>query len=281
VREKLKVRVILYSILGAGLLYLLFAAVIFAFQSRLIYFPAKELDASPHDLGLRYEAITVTASDGVELFGWFVPAQEERAVVLYCHGNAGNISSRLWTIQLYNKLHLSTFIFDYRGFGHSGGSPSEEGTHADALAAWKYLVDVRKIPPERIVVAGESLGGAVAARLAAECRPGALILSSTFTSLQEVASELYPFLPIKWMLRFRYPTSAYLRSVKCPVLIVHSREDELIPYSHGRDLYAQAPAPKELLEIKGGHNTNGVVSADACMVGIGEFVAKYLPQGSQ
>jgi fermentation-respiration switch protein FrsA (DUF1100 family) len=179
-------------------------------------------------------------------------------------------------MKLFNRLRLSAFIFDYRGYGYSRGSPSEEGTYKDAEAAWNYLVKEKHVPPNRIVIVGESLGGAIAARLAGRRESSALILESTFTSLPEVASESYPFLPMKLLLRMRYAASDYLADVKCPVLIVHSCDDEMVPYSHGCALYDKARGPKDFLEIRGDHETGPVTSADSYMKGIDAFITRCM-----
>lgn len=255
--------------------YLCLLVAIHFFQERLVYLPDKDLLSTPHEIGLKFEAISFHSLDGIQLYGWFIPSGEERAVILFCHGNSGNISHRLGIMKLYNRLHLSTFIFDYRGFGYSKGTPSEEGTYKDAEAAWNFLVNERKVAANRIIIVGESLGGAVAARLASRKRPAALILESAFTSLPEVASQIYPFLPMGLLLRFKYAASDYLGNVKCPVLVVHSCDDRKVPYSQGCLLYDRAQGAKEFLEIRGDHETGPVTSADSYMKGIDAFITRY------
>ena len=146
--------------------YVGFSLLVGLFQSKLVYHPLSTIEATPTDAGLEYRDVSITTSDGVELHAWFCPAPEERGVVLFCHGNGGNISGRLGSLVILHKLGLSTLIFDYRGYGRSEGSPSEEGTYLDADAAWCHLTEEMKIGPGRIIVFGRSLGGAVAAKLA-------------------------------------------------------------------------------------------------------------------
>ena len=147
-------------------LYVTLVTLLWAFQSRLIYFPVRRMSASPTDIELSYETVEFATADGVDLFGWFVPAERPRGVILFCHGNAGNISHRLESIQVFHRLGFSTFIFDYRGYGRSEGSPSENGTYLDAKAALQYLVDRPGIGPQQIVYFGKSLGSPVAVDLA-------------------------------------------------------------------------------------------------------------------
>lgn len=268
-----KVMTALLVILG---LYVAFVAIVFIFQSHLVFFPQRRIHSTPHEIGLAYDAIDFVARDGVRLSGWFITAKKPGAVVLFCHGNAGNISDRLQLIKLLHKLDLSTFIFDYRGYGQSEGSPSEQGTYLDAEAAWDYLTLERGVPQESIIVFGMSLGGAVAAQLAQDHKPAALIIESAFTSLPDMAAEHYPFLPARLLTRFRYPTLDYLRQVACPVLIVHSNEDEIVPYSQGCRLYEAANDPKDFLEIRGDHNTGALMSAETYMAGLNQFITKFI-----
>ena len=218
---------------------------VFLFQSRLVYFPqiGQELTVTPRDAGLEFEEVWLTTDDGVALHGWFVPARQPRSTVLLLHGNAGNISHRMEYLLMFYRLGYSTFIFDYRGYGKSGGSPSEEGTYRDAQAAWKYLTGIREADPRRIVLLGESLGGAVAAWLASRHKPGALVLASTFTSVPDMGAEVYPFLPVRLLSRYGYNAREYLRSVNSPVLVAHSRDDDIVPYRHGQALFAAAREP--------------------------------------
>ncbi len=257
--------------------YVGFAAVIFLFQSRFVYFPRRNVENTPEDIGLSYEEVFFQAADGVKLCGWFVPSKSARGTLLFCHGNAGNISHRLYSIHLFNQLHLSTFIFDYRGYGKSEGKPSEKGTYLDSEAAWQYLRQQRQVPAERIIVFGRSLGGAVAAHLASEQTPAALIIESAFTSIPDLGAKLYPFLPIRLLCRFDYNTLEYVQHAACPMLVVHSRNDEMIPFGHGRQLFEAAKEPKEFLELVGSHNDAAATSGEAYQESLQRFITRYLP----
>lgn len=249
---------------------------LYFYQGRLLYVPSGKLTATPSDIGLEYEEVTLTAKDGVRLHGWYVPCANPRAVVLYFHGNAGNISERLESLKIFHGLHLSTFILDYHGYGLSGGSPSEQGTYLDAQAAWEYLVGERRIAPEQILVFGRSLGGAVAAWLIAHHRPRAAIIESAFTSLPAVAAENYPLFPIRWLARYRYDTLENLRRADCPILIAHSRDDKLIPFHHATELYAAVPGRKGFLWFSGDHKDGFFTSGEGYVTGLDRFVTQVL-----
>lgn len=267
---------VVWIIVAIAGVYVLFAGFLFIFQSRYVYFPERVLIADPSSVGLHFESISFETEDGVKLSGWFIPRENSRGVVLFFHGNAGNISHRLDSIQMFHRLGLNVFIFDYRGYGQSEGRPTERGTYQDAEAAWQYLVKELKVGPQEIIVFGRSLGGAVASWLAQNQTPGALIVESTFTSLPDIGSTLYPYLPVRLLSRFKYNTMGYLARVDCPVLVVHSRDDEIMPFSHGKRLFEVAKEPKEFLEITGSHNEGFMTSGERYEKGLDSFISEYL-----
>lgn len=245
------------------------------FQSRYIYFPEREIYATPRAIGLEYKNVYFAAQDGIKLFGWLVPAEMPRGTVLFFHGNGGNISHRLESIKVFNQLGLNTFIFDYRGYGQSEGKTTEKGTYLDAQAAWRYLVEKENVDPATIIFFGRSLGGAIAAWLAQDHEPQSLILESVFTSVQDMAANLYPFLPVKLLSRFNYSTLDYLQRVTCPILVVHSPADEIIPFAQGRRLYEKAHEPKEFMELTGTHNEGFMNSVQKYRDGLDAFISPY------
>ncbi|MBU2536313.1 MAG: alpha/beta hydrolase [Chloroflexi bacterium] len=254
--------------------YLVFAGFLFIFQSHYIYYPERVLSVTPHSIGLQFESVSFETTDGVQLSGWFVPSKSARGVILFCHGNAGNISHRLDSIQIFHQLGLDVFIFDYRGYGQSEGKPTEQGTYKDAEAAWRYLIEERQVKPNEVIIFGRSLGGAVASWLAQSHTPGALILESTFTSLPDIAAGLYPYLPVRLLLRFEYNTAEYLGRVDCPVLIVHSRDDEIMPFDNGQKLFESAKEPKKFLETTGTHNNGFITSGKRYEDGLHTFISQ-------
>ncbi len=248
---------------------------VYLMQSRMLYYPnmpGRELTATPADIGLEYQDVSLITEDGIELYGWFIPGSEQRRTLLFFHGNAGNISHRLESIQLFHRLGLNVFIFDYRGFGRSAGSPTEQGTYMDAEAAWSYLTKTRALDASEIIVFGRSLGGAIATWLASRHSPAMLILESTFTSVPAMARRFYPFLPVGLLSRFQYDNLRLMKQLTCPVLIAHSRDDEIIPFEEGRMLFDTAPEPKRFLEMRGGHNDGFIVSGQGYVSGLQSFI---------
>ena len=251
---------------------------VYFFQSHLVFFPqtGREIIATPAQVGLPYEDIHLQTSDGISLHGWYIPALQSRGTVLFLHGNAGNISHRLDSVQMFHRLGYSTLIFDYRGYGNSGGAPTEQGTYQDAEAAWRYLTRPRHLPSCRIVVFGESLGGSVTAWLAARQKPAALVIASGFTSVPDLGQQLYPYLPVRWLASIRYDTRENLRNVAAPVLIAHSAEDEIVPFAHGRALFAAANPPKQFLELAGGHNDGFIYMRESWVRVLGDFLDEQM-----
>jgi len=244
--------------------------------SSVIYHPTRELEGSPEIVGLPFETVSFETADGVSLSAWWIPAESPRGILLFCHGNAGNRSHRLDSIRIFNRLGLSLFIFDYRGFGESGGRPTEEGLHRDAEGAWRHLVQAKGLDPGKMIVFGRSLGGAVAARLSRTHKPRALILESAFVSLREAARDSLPGFLVDLLVPDQYPTLRDLTAAACPVLIIHSRDDEIIPFRHAAALHAAAPEPKEFLEIRGSHNRGFLDSLPAYEAGLDSFLSRVL-----
>ena len=242
------------ALLIAG--YLAIAGLMYFAQDGLIYypnFPERTVRADPSAIGLEFEDLNLETEDGVRIHAWYVPADTPRGNVIFFHGNAGNIGDRLDTVRILNALGVNALIVEYRGYGRSTGQPGEAGTYLDARAAWEYMTQVRGAQPGEIVVFGRSLGSAVAAWLAAEYQPAGLILESGFTSVPDLGAELYPWLPVRLLSRYRYDTRAQLGRVDMPVLVAHSPQDEVIPYEHGRALFAAAPDSSSFLEMSGSH----------------------------
>lgn len=243
-----------------------------ALQAKLIYFPSRTLEFTPSDVGLKFEDVTLVTQDGVKISAWFVPRQDARATVLFFHGNAGNNGHRVPEIKVLHSLGLAVLMVDYRGYGKSEGSPSESGTYLDAIAAWEHLTQARGLPPQRIVIMGESIGGAVAIDLAHRQTPGALIVQSSFTRLSDIAALHYPLLPVRWMLRHRYDSIDKVGTVTCPKLFFHSTDDSLVPIGNGRALFNSATDPKRFVETPGDHNGGGFMYSHEYAVELQEFI---------
>jgi hypothetical protein len=247
---------------------LLMGTLTWLLQPKLLFRPFPELIGVPADWGLAYEDVWLTAEDGVRLHGWFLPApgpSRQRSgasphTLLFLHGNAGNVSHRGASLMIFAELGLDVLIIDYRGYGRSQGRPSEIGLNLDADAAWRWLTEERALAPEDIVVFGRSLGGAVATELAARVHPGALIIESSFTDLEAMARLHHPLLAMFIPLRYRFASADALARVRCPVLILHSPDDGIVPYEHGRRLFEIATAPKRFVDLVGGHNEGFIES---------------------
>ncbi len=269
-------RLALGIVLLVGVFYVLAGIALYLFQSRLIYVPEAAIKTTPAAIGMHYEEVALVASDGVRLAGWYLPLADARGTVLFCHGNAGNISHLLTVAEDAHRLGLGILLFDYRGYGQSEGTLSEEGTYRDAEAAWNYLVQEAGLAPDQIAIIARSLGGPIAARLARDKAPAALFLEATFTSMSELGQDLYPLFPIGLLARYEYPTLEYLKQVQCPVLISHSRDDELIAFAHGQRLYEAAGEPKAFTELRGGHSSAFSEDAAAYEAGVEAFLTGVL-----
>jgi fermentation-respiration switch protein FrsA (DUF1100 family) len=247
--------VVLVGYLGYGL-------VLYVMQPKFVYSPLQEMPYTPDELGLDFENVTFNSADGLQLNGWYIPASGSELTVLFCHGNGGNMMHRLDSINFLYNLGLNCFIFDYRGYGNSEGKPSEEGTYLDARAAYRWLTKKKKIAPHKIIVFGRSLGGCIAAQLTTKVRAKALIIESAFTSYVDIGQRFYPYMPVRWFASFSYRTADYVKDVKIPVMIIHSKNDDVIPFEFGLQLYEAANEPKEFVEIFGNHNDGFLTSGE-------------------
>ncbi|WP_201276339.1 alpha/beta hydrolase [Methylotetracoccus oryzae] len=266
---------------GLALIYgaLLLAAC--GWQNRLVYFPqaGSSDDPTPSALKIDYDDVWVPTADGERLHGWFLPVSQPRATAVLFHGNAGNLSHRLPWLPMFQQLRWSALLFDYRGYGTSTGKPSEDGTYADAAAVWRYLTETRHVAADQIVLIGESLGGAIAAHQATRAQPAALVLHSAFTSVPDLAAELYPFLPARLLARFDYDTRRAVTNARCPVLVIHSRDDDIVPFSHGRRLFAAASEPKQFIELRGSHNGGFVFMRREWVTSLDAFLSRFIGPG--
>jgi pimeloyl-ACP methyl ester carboxylesterase len=204
--------------------------------------------------------------------------RDPKLTVLFFHGNAGNISHRFEKFRVFRDLGVDTFSIDYRGYGRSEGQPNEEGTYRDALAAYEYLTQQRHILPRSLLVYGESLGAAVAADLASKVDVRGLVLEEGFTSVADVGQGMFPFLPVRWLVRNKYDTLSKLPRINVPLLILHSRDDEFFNMRHAERLLAAANEPKQLVELRGGHNDAFLTSATIYHDALRKFFVALKPQ---
>jgi fermentation-respiration switch protein FrsA (DUF1100 family) len=268
---------LLKALAGLAMAYAAIVALVFWYQSKLVYFPMKGAYAvTPQSRGLPFEAVRLKTEDGIELAAWWIPARAPaQGAVLLFHGNAGNIAHRIDYAIMFHGLGYHTLLVDYRGDGESGGEPSEQGTYRDAAASWQWLTQTRGMAPADIVIFGESLGGGVASWLAARQPARALILASSFTSIPDLAAEVYPWLPVRWISRIHYDSLANVQKTRVPLLVAHSPADELIAYAHGQRLHDAANPPKAFLELAGGHNEGFVFARDAWVTALQAFLQRH------
>lgn len=228
--------------------------------------------------GLPLEDVWLPVDDTITVFGWFVDAGPSRPVLLWCHGNAGNISYRLSNLAELYRRGLSIFIFDYRGYGRSTGSPSEPGFYQDALTAYDYLIQQRHCSPDRIVLFGRSLGGPVAAEVATKRAAAGLILEGTFPAIQSMADHHYLGLPAHWFVNVEFNLVPKVASLSIPVLVMHGEQDSIVPVSLGRQVFDAAREPKRWYGVAGaGHNDVPYVGGAAYYQTFVDFIREVVP----
>ncbi len=206
--------------------------------------------------GVPLEDVWFPATDGTKLFGWYAEATATSAVLLWCHGNAGNMIDRLENLRALHRLGLSVFLFDYRGYGRSQGRPTEHGLYQDALGAYEYLIGRRRIRTERVIVFGRSLGGAVAGELASQKPAMGLVLESCFPSIEAVARHHYMGLPVHWLLGAKFRLEERVPHLSLPKLFIHGDRDDIIPMELGQRTFAAAKPPKEFYVVRGADHNN-------------------------
>ena len=240
-----------------------------------IFFPEPLISATPKSAGLAFEDVYVATSDGVRINGWHVPAEGATVTLLWFHGNAGNLSDRVHQLrQLHDRLRVNIFMIDYREYGRSDGEVTEAGTYLDAEAALAYLRGRPDASGNKIVYYGQSLGSAVAVELARRTPPDGLILEAPFLSVREMAKGVVPLLPIGALISTRYDSLSKIGSIRVPLLILHGDQDEVVPYAHGRRLFAAANEPKRFYTIAGAHhNDTYVAGGETYFAALREFLA--------
>ncbi len=260
-----------FPILAIALYAALLAAVWFMQDHLLFGRRTQEHVANPASREWVYEDVWVESA-GERTHGWWIPLDNAAGAVLFSHGSGRNVSGYLEDAALFRELNLSVLLYDYGGYGLSEGSPSEARCRADARAMWNHLVLERNIPPDRIIVAGSSLGGGPTADLAASVEPAAVLLESTYTSIPDVVSQSYPFIPAKLLCRTQFRNLEKIQQIGCPIMIVHSRDDTVIPFEHGQRLFERAAEPKRFLEIHGAHYGGKFSSKQGYLEGLRAFL---------
>ncbi|UCD14872.1 MAG: alpha/beta hydrolase [Candidatus Omnitrophota bacterium] len=262
------VRIVIYLIV----FILVMIGYVKCIEDSRIFFPVREIGATPAVLNIEFEDVYINTADNVKINGWFIPKSGAQYTVLFFHGNGGNIADRLDKIRMFYDMGLNLFIIDYRGYGKSSGRVSEKGFYIDAQAAYGYLVNTRRIMPDYIVLYGESLGAAVAIDLASNSQPAALIAEGAFGSIKEVGRAVHPFLSL-FLIFDKFNSLAKVEGIGAPKLFIHSATDEIVPFSLGKKLYNRAVSPKQFVEITGGHNGAFLESQEKYVGSIKKFIS--------
>jgi fermentation-respiration switch protein FrsA (DUF1100 family) len=260
-----------------------FALFIRLFENKFIFFPFKYPRGywHPEVFGLQAEDCYFKTADGNQLHGWFFPKDGARATLLWCHGNAGNITDRLDNLAKLTKLPVNIFIFDYRGYGRSQGSPDEKGIYLDAEAAYDYLTSRKDVEQDKIILFGRSLGGAVAVDLATKRPCAGLILESTFTSAKDMAKSAFGFIPVYWIIKTKLNSIDKISKIRVPILFLHGTEDRTVPIKLGRRLYEAANGLKEFYQIQGAdHNDTYIIGGQPYFDKLFEFIKQTGPSKS-
>ena len=274
--ESLK-RMLISFLLVLAVAYLAIVALMFFLQDRLLFFPAAEILRTPADAGWTYDDLQLKVGEETTN-AWYVPAEgTRRGYLLFSHGNAGNIGDRLDSIAIFRRLGLDVVIYDFGGYGRSSGKPSESRCYDDIRSVWRYLIEDRGAAAEEIVLFGRSLGAGPTCQLATEVSPAAVILESPFRSVPEMAHGLYPWLPVRLLARTRLDNEAKIANIEAPLLVIHSVDDDIIPFAHGERLFELANEPKRFLEIHGDHNSGFLDSGALYVDGLREFLIEVLP----
>jgi len=275
-RRWLIVVLVLTTLFGVG--YLGVCAAVYKYQDKLLFFPDDYFAQDPSSAGLSVEEFEVEVEPGSTITGWISEIDPAAPWVLHFHGNGGNISHRIDHLLLFKQLGFNGVVFDYRGYGKSKGTPSEAGLVADGHAMVKYLTEERGVNEQRLVYFGESLGGGVAAAVSETEPPRALILKSTFTSVPDMAAELYPFLPARMLSKTEFSTKDRVPKFLFPKLVIHSRVDTIIPFAHGQRLYQLCGEPKAFLELHRDHNTSPLDLGEDFKRAVHDLVQESVPK---
>ena len=242
-----------------------------------IFYPDKKIYQEPKDFNLNYKEVFIKTPDNIDLCGWFIKGDSEN-LILYLHGNAGNISTRLEIVKMFVDAKFNVFIFDYRGYGKSAGRPTEKGIYLDTLSVYKYLTENENIKPENIILYGESLGCAFAIYLAEKEKVSLIILQSPFSSALDMASFLFPYIPksfLKLIMSVEFDNINRIKKINIPKLIIHSIDDEIVPFRFAQKLFIQTPPPKEFFTTRGLHNEIVYNNRDEYIKKIKEFIERY------
>jgi pimeloyl-ACP methyl ester carboxylesterase len=245
-----------YAAEAGGIGFALYGGQVFLRQRTIVFRPSRETPWDPGSFHQEFEDLWLSLPNGKKAHGWWLPRKQARKLVFFLPGSIGNVSHELSTLAFLLSLDAAVITVDYPGFGKSEGKPSESGCYAAATAAWEYAVQQKGIEPRNVIVFGRSVGATVGAHLAARKNCGGLVCHGGFTSLPDVAAAAYPYLPARFFCYIRFNTLKYVDLCRCPVLVMHSSNDHVIPPAHGRKIFEKANHPKRFLPLTGDHYGN-------------------------
>ncbi len=254
------IKFLIWTVTILGGTFLVFSLYVYLNQHKMVFVPSKNISVTPDQLNLAYEEINILVSKTEKIICWYLPAQNQSdstKTVLFCQGNGGNISHRLLTAEFFVKRNINILLLGYRGYGESDGKPSEQNIYEDARAGFDWLVNEKSIDKKNIIIFGRSLGGVPAIDLAMNVDCKGLIVESSFTSAVDMGKIMFPMIPIGLLMRYKLNSIDKIDKVNCPVLITHSKTDEMIPFSMSEQLYEKANEPKKFFILEGGHNDRG------------------------
>lgn len=257
--------------------FILFATLFFLvrfLENTSVFFPGKIINVNPSQVGLAYEDLYIRTSDGVKINAWLSTSSPKASTIIFAHGNAGTMGERVLKMKFWHDLGLNVLMFDYRGYGRSGGYPTEKGIYLDAEAVYDYLQSRKDIDSNRMIGYGASLGGVVIIDLATKRKLSAIIIESSFTSAKDMARRLYPMVP-SFLMSIKFDSESKIGKITCPKLFLHSREDQTIPFRIGQKLYQAASEPKSFLLIHGGHNDMGAINNAEVRIEFKKFLETY------
>lgn len=267
-------RVLTVFLITCGFAFIALFVLVRYLEAKGVFFPNRQMAMNPSALRLDWEDVTMTTKDGVAIHGWLIKNPKATSIILYHHGNAGNISDRIMKMKFFHDLGFAVFIYDYRGFGLSEGKPSERGVYLDAQAAYDWIKQNQSTKNLKLIDYGTSLGGIVAVDLAVNRSVDCLIVDSSITSAKAMARRMYPFIPT-FMTVLRFDSLAKIPFVKAPVLIMHSRDDQTIPFFMGEALFRAATEPKVFIAMHGGHNDAQISNDPLTIQSFINFLKQY------
>lgn len=257
----------------AAVAYVGVVILFYAIQRMLLFPGGGPVDIEPR---WEYEDVRLEVPGGAT-HGWYNPVENARGTVIMSHGNGENIASSLFTVEMFREIGCNVLTYDYGGYGNSTGSTTEERIYADIEAMYDWLVETKGESPARIVIYGRSLGGGASTHIASERECAALILESTFASVPDVAAHHFPWLPVRLLVKDRLESIKRIDRVTAPVLVMHSPDDSLVPFSNGQRLFEAANEPKTFVEIRGDHNEGFIISGGTIQEAIGNHLEQVLP----